>query len=367
MENKSKSFSSFPNDMEKEYYLKGNNKENKNNNNLTYEINKFNNNFNKSLSMKKFENNINNNQNKVQPKNNLSLSVKNIQNNNDKQKLIKSYNYNNIENSDNTEENPDKKYKKYFININGNNKNEEIFNKKYSLNSNFYPDYKEVNIEKLNKKILKLKKENHSLIHKLHDFQKLDELSKLKLDEKQKEIITLQNNLLKLNDVIKEKDEYIIVLKAKINNLNYSNNGKAKNIDLLTSKLLNYEKEEKNLSNTIELLNNAEIKNKYLKEEINSIKKIDEKNEQLLNIFFNFYNKINYILNYSPEQKWKRKEILNDVINYENLEDFEEKLNKLIKKCEKNAEEIRLRIGKFFPCDITCCATKNERMKYFKK
>lgn len=362
--------------MEKENYSKENILENNKdkNNNLTYEINKFNNNFNKSFSSKDFRKKKNYNENLKQFQNNLALSIKNNPINSDIPKLLSSIksdnsNLNDIRNFDNNDDKSDYiNYKKYFININGNIKNEERKNK---LNSNFDLEYKDINCEegydKLNTKILKLKKQNNSLINKINEIKKKYELSKLKLDEKQKEIIMLQSNSLKLKDIIKQKDDYISSLKEMINNLKNTNSGKDKNIELLSSKLLNFEKEEKNHINTIELLNNAEIKNRYLKEEINSIKKYGDKSENLLIILFNFYNKIDYLLNYSPDQKWKRKEILNDVINYENLEDFEEKLNKLIKKLEKNIEEIRLRIGKYFPCDITCCTTKNERMKYFKK
>ena len=113
-------------------------------------------------------------------------------------------------------------------------------------------------------------------------------------------------------------------------------------------------------------MNNEQIKNQYLKEEINSIQQYTDKTDKLLKLLFNFFNSINYLINYITNQITERKEILNDVIKYENLEDFENKLKKIIKKCKKNVEETRLRIGKYFPCDITCCTTKNERLKYFK-
>jgi hypothetical protein len=117
----------------------------------------------------------------------------------------------------------------------------------------------------------------------------------------------------------------------------------------------------------LELLQYEQIKNKNLNKDIDSMKSIGEKKEKLLELLFNFFNNMKYILNYIPSQKPARKELLNDVILYESLEDFEYKLKELVKKCEKNTEEIRLSLGKYFSCDITCCTTKNERMKYLSK
>ena len=183
----------------------------------------------------------------------ILLHFKNNPINNDIPKLLSSIksdnnNLNDIRNYDNIEDKSDYiNYKKYFININGNIKNEESKNK---LNSNFYSEYKDINFEegydKFNKKISKLKKQNNSLLNKINEFKQKYEISKLKLDEKQKDIIMLQSNLLKLNDIIKQKDDYISSLKEMINNLKNTNSGKDKNIELLTAKLLNFEKEEKN-------------------------------------------------------------------------------------------------------------------------
>lgn len=242
--------------------------------------------------------------------------------------------------------------------------------------SNFYEKNKFLKVEdvsfekefkKLNKEIIKLKKENKSLINKLQKAQKYNEFSLLKLDEQQKEIITLKNKLLKLSDNINQKNDNISSLKENINHYNVLNNEKEKDIQLLNSKLLSLEKDVKNNKNVFELLHNEQIKNQNLKEEIISIKRFDEKSEQLLQILFKFYNNIKNLIYFIPNQNLKRKEVLNDVIKFEKIDEFESKLNQLFKKCEKIVEEARLRIGKYFPCDITCCATQNERIKYFQK
>ena len=233
----------------------------------------------------------------------------------------------------------------------------------------YYPKNEELNIEKEYEKFKKenkrLKKENISLINKLKAVQNSNDNYKLKLDEQQKEIISLKNKLLNLNDIIKQKNKNIFSLNGTINDYKISNNEKEKDNELLTSKLLSVEKESKNNINAIELLHYEQIKNKNLDEELISMKKFYEKSEKLLQILFNFYNNIKYLIYYIPNKNIQKREMLNDVIKFDSLEEFEQKLKSIIKKFEKNIEENRLRVCKCFPCDIACCTTQNERIKFF--
>ena len=348
-------------------------------NNL-FEKNNFPNNFHKSYSSKTIIDNNNTNHIKNTDKfkntkyvfnDKKDLFISTIKNNNNKNIKKDNENDNIINNNKAFNfplDNENNIHFNKFINIGKGIENEE--NYKNIIYKDYYSKDNDINFEKgynkINKEIYKLKKENNSLISKLKKAEQYNELSKLKLDEQQKEIITLKNKLIILNDIIKQKNINISSLKENIINYNISNDEKEKDIQSLTSKLLKIEKESNNINRTYELLNNEQIKNQYLKEEINSIQQYTDKTDKLLKLLFNFFNSINYLINYIPNQKTERKEILNDVIKYENLEDFENKLKKIIKKCKKNVEETRLRIGKYFPCDITCCTTKNERLKYFK-
>ena len=309
-------------------------------NNLIHRKNYYSSNFHKSESSKYFYNNNNHhNQFDNQPK-----------------ELIFNKENNNINNN--------------FINIGEgiNNEDNNIYKKRFS--KIFYSKNEEVNIdkeyEKLKKENKKLKKENISLINKLKKLQSNSENYKIKLDDQQKEIISLNNKLLKLNDIIKQKNKNIFSLNGTINDYKISNNEKEKDNELLTSKILNLEKESKNNINALELLNYEQIKNKNLEKEIISVKKFDAKSEGLLQVLFDFYNNIKYLINYIPKQNIQNKENLNDIIKFESLEEFEEKLKSITKKFGKYIEENRLRICKCFPCDIACCTTKNERIKFFK-
>ena len=353
-------------------------------NNL-HEKNNFPNNFHRSFSSKAIDNNNPNHIKNIYKFNNHNFNLLNTKYTfNDKNGLFISKTKNSTNKNlkkDNENENNinNKAFNLPFYNENNVHYNNFInigkgieYDEKYKnkLHKNYYSNDKDINFEKEHNKhdreIYKLKKENNSLISKLKKAEQNNELSRLKLDEQQKEIITLKNKLIILNDIIKQKNINISCLKENIINYNISNDEKEKDIQTLTSKLLKIESDANNINKTYELLHNEQVKNQYLKEEINSIKQYTDKSEKLLNLLFNFFNSINYLINYIPNKNPERKEILNDVIKYENLEDFENKLKKVIKKCEKNVKETRLRIGKYFPCDITCCTTKNERIKYFK-
>ena len=261
--------------------------------------------------------------------------------------------------------------KDLFIPINQNDNEKEndyniIKNNFYHDNDNIENIYFQNDTKQLNKELQKLKKDNNSLIKKLQKAHNIIELSKTKLDEQQKEIINLKNNILNLKELLIKKDKSIKSLNENIVNLKNLNTENEKSIQQLNNKSLKFEKDSKVHNNVLDLLQIEKIKNENLNRKIDSISKFNDKKEKLLDILFNFFNNIKHLLCLISTEIPARKEYINDVLDFENLGDFDDRLKELVQKCAEIVAEAKLRIGKYFPCDITCCTTKNERMKFFK-
>ena len=61
------------------------------------------------------------------------------------------------------------------------------------------------------------------------------------------------------------------------------------------------------------------------------------------------------------------KELLNDIINLSTNEEFKDKLGQIEDKLKQFIDNYKLKFGECFACDIACCTSEVERLKYFRK
>ena len=90
--------------------------------------------------------------------------------------------------------------------------------------------------------------------------------------------------------------------------------------------------------------------------------KFDTKKQKLLEILFNFYLRIKKAINFD-----KLKETLKDVIEIVSLDDFQIKLNKVEKRFIQIIDDIQIKFGHCFACDIACCTSHVDKLKSFRK
>ena len=133
-----------------------------------------------------------------------------------------------------------------------------------------------------------------------------------------------------------------------------------------------FQKEINDLNDQLRHLNNLlddeRRKVKELENKIKAIKRFDGKKQQLLENLFNWFNTINKLLNTNTATgKTPPKEILNDVINLKTIDEFQEKLNQLEEKLKQFIDDMKLKFGECFACDIACCTSEVDRLKYFRK
>ena len=134
----------------------------------------------------------------------------------------------------------------------------------------------------------------------------------------------------------------------------------------------NFQKEINDLNNVIRDLNNKladeERKVKELLNKIKNMKRFDEKKEKLLENLFNWYNTINKLLNTNTANgKAPPKELLADIVNLQTNEEFKNKLDQIEDKLKQFIDNYKLKFGECFACDIACCTSEVDRLKYFRK
>ena len=262
--------------------------------------------------------------------------------------------------------------------------------------------------EKMHDMISILQKENEFLktqrddaLNKLSAIENIKNIDRVKFEELENE-----NNDLRqlLNDAVRknnEKDTIILNLKNDLNNLNNAMHDKDREIkDLIVNmkrleqdanneinKLKNqiddlerekeatarnFQREINDLNNVIRDLNNKladeERKVKELQNKIKNMKRFDDKKQQLLENLFNWYNTINKLLNTNTANgKAPPKELLGDIVNLQTNEEFKAKLDQIEDKLKQFIDNYKLKFGECFACDIACCTSEVERLKYFRK
>ena len=218
-----------------------------------------------------------------------------------------------------------------------------------------------------------LQNENNELRKKLDE-----EINQNKI--KDNYISNLKDELNELENVIHDKDREIQNLIGNMRKLEQDSNNeinRLKNIidDLNREKeniIRDFQKEINDLNEELRHLNNLledeKRKVRELENKIRTMKRFDEKQQELLNNLFNWYNTINKLLNTNTATgKAPPKESLNDVLNLQTADEFKDKLNQIEEKLKQFIDDMKLKFGECFACDIACCTSEVDRLKYFRK
>ncbi len=208
------------------------------------------------------------------------------------------------------------------------------------------------------------------------------ELYKQKLNLANQNIINLdnENSQLKyiikdLNDDLNTKDKIIDKLNSDIKIMNAE---KDKIIEDLNNKIeeqklfmkekndeyeRNYNILNDQIKNLEKTIADEKLKNQKLQLLINNMNRIDENTKKLLEYLLDFYNNIRELF----MSKWK-KDTLEDIIEFEGPDEFNQnKLLILLEKLKQFLEDLRMKFGKCFACDIACCTSEYDRLKFFRK
>ena len=198
-----------------------------------------------------------------------------------------------------------------------------------------------------NQNLTNLDNENSQLRHVIKDLN--DDLN------------TKDNLIQKLNNDIK----FINAEKDKI--INDLNDEIEQQKNFMKQKKEEYERNNNILNNQIKNLEDTiaeeKLNNQKLQVYINNMNKIDENTKKLLEYLFDFYNNIRELF----MSKWK-KDILLDIIEFEGPDEFNKnKLLILLDKLKQFLEDLKMKFGKCFACDIACCTSEYDRLKFFRK
>ena len=362
------------------------------NNNFNYNNNNNSNIMNNSINSPNQTNNNYENKN-INP--NLTYIYKDNLNN---KNISSSLNNNNNNQNDNLQRND-------LNNINNNRKNPIDIN--YIMNNN--------NIDQLKNDLVKahdiisiLQKENEFLksqrdgaMNKLSAIENMKNIDRVKCDELKNENNELRQRLDEEINKNRMKDNYISNLKDELNDLqnllhdkdreiqdlilnmrkleqdanNEINKLKNKIDDLNREKeaiIREFQKEINDLNDELRHLNNLlddeRRKVRELENKIKTMKRFDDKKQQLLENLFNWFNTMNKLLNTNTATgKAPPKELLNDVLNLQTAEEFKDKLNQIEEKLKQFIDDMKLKFGECFACDIACCTSEVDRLKYFRK
>jgi len=227
------------------------------------------------------------------------------------------------------------------------------------------------NIDKV--KFEELENENNELRQMLNDAIK-------KNNEKDTIILNLKDNLMQLQNAMHDKDREINDLILNMKRLEQEANNELEKLKNQIEEIQRekeamarkYEKEINDLNNIIRHLNNKladeERKVKELLNKIKNMKRFDEKKEKLLENLFNWYNNINKLLNTNTVSgKAPPKDLLSDIVNLQTNEEFKAKLDQIEDKLKQFLDNYKLKFGECFACDIACCTSETDRLRYFRK
>ena len=224
-------------------------------------------------------------------------------------------------------------------------KNDDIFNIKPNCYSPETNDNRKIlqnlksEIDKTKTMIHNLKSENKKLKHKINQAENSN-INNSQVNNLIDNKINSQNNIneIKCQKEIDDMKKEIIELKNKMNEY--------ENFVAILKKI------EENKNNQIKEL---EIKLKFEKN-------FNNKKQKILELLFNFYQNLKKAINYD-----KQKVLLKDVIDIITVDDFQTKLNKFEKKVIQIIEDMQIKYGHCFACDIACCTSHVDKLKAFRK
>ena len=216
-------------------------------------------------------------------------------------------------------------------------------------NLNLFNENKE---EKLEKDVISLKNEIKEIMNKLEEYENFIALLKKRNSEQEQ--------------IIENKNKEILELMIKIGNFEKSKNINDSKQEKLNISIDEYKNMNENLKKEIlKLKLSEENKNEKIKElEINLKfeKNYSNKKQKILELLFNFYTNLKKVINYD-----KPKESLQSILDVITLDDFKLKLNKVEKKIIQVIEDIQIKHGHCFACDIACCTSRVDKLKNFRK
>ena len=234
--------------------------------------------------------------------------------------------------------------------------NKNLKNKLDSKEQSKVNDNKSNNIEQ-NKEInmkfdsFYLKDDIQEIKNNLKEYENIISLLKKK-NEEQKKIIEKQNKEI-IDLIIKlENNE-----KSKVNK-EYPEDKINIQIDEYKNKTINLSKEIFSLKKAIE---NKDSEIKELQIKLKYEKNMNNKKQKILEMLFDFYLKLKKITNFD-----KSKEALIDVIDFITIDDFQIKLDKVEKKIKQIFENMQIKYGHCFACDIACCTSHVDKLKSFR-
>ena len=262
-------------------------------------------------------------------------------------------------------ENEKLKMKLYFKEQNINNNKEKKVNK--STNT---PPYIEIDNEKEKRSIIQ-----KELFEREVKILK-NEISEItfKLNEYENFISILKKSNNDLEKIIKNKDREIMDLMVRLENIENENKNRLNELNIRSIEMLkekenlssDYKLNNENLKQEIiklqELLNNRNNRIKELEIKLKYEKNFDSKKQKLLELLFDFYMKIKKIINYD-----KSNESFRNILEIFTVDEFEIKLNKVVKKLKQIIDDIQIKYGHCFACDIACCTSHVDKLKTFRK
>ena len=211
---------------------------------------------------------------------------------------------------------------------------------------------KENKDEKWEKDVIDLKNEIKEITNKLGEYENFIALLKKRnseqetiIENKNKEILDLIIKLGNLEKSINYNESKKEKLNISIDEYKNMNNNLQK--EILKLKLIGEKKDEK--------IKELEIKLKFEKNYNNKKQKISE-------LLFNFYQNLNRVMDND-----KPKESFQNIINIITVDDFKIKLNKVEKKIIQVIEDMQIKYGHCFACDIACCTSQVDKLKTFRK
>ena len=240
-------------------------------------------------------------------------------------------------------ENEKLKMKLYFKEQNINNNKEKKVNK--STNT---PPYIEIDNEKEKRSIIQ-----KELFEREVKILK-NEISEItfKLNEYENFISILKKSNNDLEKIIKNKDREIMDLMVRLENIENENKNRLNELNIRSIEMLkekenlssDYKLNNENLKQEIiklqELLNNRNNRIKELEIKLKYEKNFDSKKQKLLELLFDFYMKIKKIINYD-----KSNESFRNILEIFTVDEFEIKLNKVVKKLKQIIDDIQIKYG----------------------
>ena len=165
--------------------------------------------------------------------------------------------------------------------------------------------------------------------------------------------------------IIENKNKEILNLIIKIGNFEKSIQNNENIHEKLNKSNENYKNSNDNLKSEILKLNKTiEDKNEQIKElkiKLKFANNFDNRKQKILEILFNFYKKLKKVINYEQS-----KELLQDIIDIMTVDDFKIKVDKVEKRIIQIIEDIQIKYGHCFACDIACCTSHVDKLKNFR-